>query len=54
MRGWRKWSVTVLGIVAVTGLALLERLDASAATAIASMVGAFCAANFGVHRQQGG
>ena len=54
MRGWRKWSVTVAGIVAVTALALLERLDTSAATAIASMVGAFCAANYGVHNRNGG
>ena len=54
MRGWRKWSVAVLGIVAVTVLALLERLDASAATAIGGMVGAFCAANFGVHHRHGG
>ena len=54
MRGWRKWSVTVLGIVAVTALAILERLDASAATAIGGMVAAFCAANFGVHHRNGG
>lgn len=42
------------GIVAVTVLALLERLTMEAATAIGGMVGAFCAANFGVHRGHGG
>lgn len=54
MRGWRKWSVAMAGIVAVTVLALLERLDASAATALGGMVAAFCAANYGVHNRQGG
>lgn len=53
MRGWRKWSVAVLGIVAVAILAALERLDASAATSIGGMVGAFVAANLGVHRVKG-
>lgn len=53
MRGWRKWSVAMAGIVAVTTLAVLGRLDASAATAIAGMVTAFVAANLGVHRVKG-
>ena len=53
MRGHRKWSVAVLGIVAVAALAAVERLDASAATSIGGMVAAFVAANLGVHRAQG-
>lgn len=53
MRGWRKWSVAMTGIIAVAVLAGFERLDASAATSIGGMVAAFVAANLGVHRAKG-
>jgi len=54
MRGWRKWSAVMVGVAAVTTLALMDRLDATAGSAISSMVIAYCAANYGVHRAQKG
>ena len=55
MYGWRKFAVTMVGIVSSFVLALMGKLTAEYATIIATTVGAYNAANaFGKRGRDGG